>query len=579
MVSLTYSIGVMGWPSIGEPCVALCVVHQFSCLSRSVPNEATPIDNASNNGSGPTTMPAPAFQPSSTVIDRVGSPPIRRLAPLPTSAPTRPAESLRVGPLRVDAVPFESIESSTRSTTRAVPKGIAKNALPVKVVDVPVYLLGEGMKKDRYDWKNRVIIELGDPNYKGAFAQKGPEGKWKAAGLQLHIYDAGENNPPALPKEFHRDLLKEKVVDPTGKMNQAMERASAPAENNRTGSPVLAEQTKPSIHRGENLSGILESLACRKTSSSALPSQRSVCPENTIEYNHARTSQQCNSAQQSAPQFHSSTVSAANGTSVSARQLKQHVPNRKEPASPTSFTPITLLSKGNKAHISRTVAPVRPSRGQHLPEEPCLLSAHPSAPSTYYSPRPLSTKSEPESKPALAPSPGSIPEMVRPQPSSRTTSQSEPTRSLPRIAFDSSFCSGSSATKGLSDLARGFLRGYVRAALPFSLLTSERFFVYLDSTQKERIADGYSEDAIMSWQFNDLPSVGVCPQVGNPQAQGHQITEVPRWVGRNLLLRASQTLLHDILTEHHNCFEQEIGRVVSCAERQTSSNAWKLWRT
>ena len=50
----------------------------------------------------------------------------------------------------------------------------------------------------------------------------------------------------------------------------------------------------------------------------------------------------------------------------------------------------------------------------------------------------------------------------------------------------------------------------------------------------------------MSWQLNDLPSIGVCPQVGNPQAQGHQITEVPRWSERNLLLRTSHALLHDI---------------------------------
>ena len=49
----------------------------------------------------------------------------------------------------------------------------------------------------------------------------------------------------------------------------------------------------------------------------------------------------------------------------------------------------------------------------------------------------------------------------------------------------------------------------------------------------------------MSWQLNDLPSVGVCPQVGNPQAQGHRITEVPRWVERNLR-RTSHALPHDI---------------------------------
>jgi hypothetical protein len=47
---------------------------------------------------------------------------------------------------------------------------------------------------------------------------------------------------------------------------------------------------------------------------------------------------------------------------------------------------------------------------------------------------------------------------------------------------------------------------------------------------------------MMSWQFNDLPSVGTCPQVGNPQAQGHQITEAPRWVGRNLLFCMYHTL-------------------------------------
>ncbi len=91
------------------------------------------------------------------------------------------------------------------------------------------------MKKDRNNWRNRVIIELGNPNCKGAFATtrgKDPEGKWRVAGLELYIYDTGEKNPPALPKETHGEPLKEKDTNPTMNINETTEGASASAENN-----------------------------------------------------------------------------------------------------------------------------------------------------------------------------------------------------------------------------------------------------------------------------------------------------------------------------------------------------------
>lgn len=66
----------------------------------------------------------------------------------------------------------------------------------------------------------------------------------------------------------------------------------------------------------------------------------------------------------------------------------------------------------------------------------------------------------------------------------------------------------------------------------------------------------------MTWQLNDLPSVGVCPQVGNPRAQGHQITEVPRWVERNLLLRTSHTFVRDIFSHLFQADGQKARRPV-----------------
>ena len=493
-------------------------------------------------------MPVPTFHPSiapSPVVSRATSPLIRRLAPLPTSAPTRPVESLLVDPSNLDKVPVETIEPSTRSTTKTLPKGIAKDALPVKVIDVPEYLLGEDMRKDRYDWRNRLIITLGNPNYKGAFAltrEKGPEGKWRIAGLELHIYDAGEKNSPALPKEISLELLKEKGVNSTRSSNQS---TGKPVEDNSADTPIPNEQTKSSTHCGDTLSSVLGSLAHQRSSPSTLVSQPSVCQENTTERNRAPASRERNSAQQLAPQFRSPTVSAAKETSTSAVQSKQHVSNHKEYASPASFATIVPLSNGPEAHLPRTVAPMRPSRSTRLPEEQVLLSAGISAP--------LIIKSEPESQPF----PGSPPEAVLSQPSSRAATQSVPTYSLQRVRFDSSFCSGSNAMESLSEIVRGFLRRYVYTTLPFASLTPQRFFGYLDSTEKAGISDGYSEEAVMSWQLNDLPSVGVCPQVGNPQAQGHQIKEVPRWVARNLLLRTSHTLLHDVLSDHLQSFRTE----------------------
>ena len=516
----------MGRPSIGGPLLPSAQLVIDHDLSRSVPNEATPTNDASN-GSGGTTTPAPALHASvarSPVVDKVTPPPIRRLAPLPTSAPTHPVHTSNL-----DKVPVASTESSTRSSTRILPKGIAKDALPVEVIDVPEYLLGESMKKDRYDWRNRVIIELGNPNYKGVFAptrEKGPEGKWRVAGLELHIYDTGEENPPALPKEIHRGLLKEKVIDPTRNTNQATQETSVPAEINSIDTPIPAEQTKTSIGWGDTLSG---SRAHQRSSLSALAPQRSIDLESTTDHTRER-----NSAHQPAPPFH---AFSSIGASASVVQSKQRSSNRKESQRSSPSIPI--------AHLPRTVAPMRPPRGTLHLEELVLLSADISALSPSHSPVPHIIKSEPEPEPMLVPSSGPLPEMVLPQSPPRTTEQSEPTQSLPGIQFDSSFCSGSNTVESLSDVAKGFLRRYVCAALPFVLLMLQRFFGYLESAEKARISGGYSEAAVMSWQLNSLPSVGVCPQVGNPQAQGHQITEVPRWFERNQLLRTSHTFLHD----------------------------------
>jgi len=517
------------------PSAQLVIDHD---LFRSVPNDGTPPDHVSSNGSGATTLPAPALHPSialGPVVDTTTPPPIRRLAPLPTSAPY-PVDTSNLG-----EVPLESTESSVRSATRSLPKGVAKDAIPVKMLDVPESLLGEAMKKDRHDWRSRVIIGMGNPNYKGAFAttrEKDPEGKWRVAGLELHIYDMGEKNPPALPKETHGELLKEKVTNPARNMNETTEGASAPVENNSVDTAV------PKSGWGDTLSSVFESLAHQRSSSSALASQRPVYLENTTE-----DTLECYFAHQSASPFHDSTTSPAIGASTSVAQPKRRVSNREKSLPSSSFAPIAPLLKSAVAHLPRTVAPmrpVRPVRSTIHPEELVLLSADISSPSTSHLPSPHITQTESESEPILEPSFGSLPETALPQPSRRTNRQTEPSQTLLGMQFDSPFCSGSNAAESLSDIAGGFLRRYVCAALPFVLLTTQRFFGYLESREKAGISSGYSQEAVMSWQLNNLPSVGVCPQVGNPQAQGHQITEVPRWIERNLLLRASHTLLHDI---------------------------------
>ena len=443
----------------------------------------------------------------------------------------------------LDKVPIESTESSIRSTTRVLPKGIAKDALPVKTIDVPEYLLGGSLKKDRDDWRSRAIIELGNPNYKGVFAttrEKDSEGKWRNAGLELHIYDTGEKNPPALPKGLHRELLKEKVINPTRNINQTIEEASASAENNSIDTTIPKVQTKASSGWGDTLSSAFESLPHQKSSSSALVSQWPVYLETPTEH-----IPYCNSAHQPASPFHDSTTFPAIEGSPSVAQSKQRASNRKISIPSSPFTSITPPSQSTKAHLPRTVAPMRPPRSIIHLEEPVLPSADIST-STSHTPPPHIIKTEPEFEPVLAPTSESLSERVLPQSSPQTTKLSEPTQSLLGIHFDSSFCSGSNAVESLSEIARGFLRRYVCAALPFVLLTVQRFFGYLENTETARVSGGYSEEALMSWQLNNLPSIGVCPQVGNPQAQGHQITEVPRWFERNLLLRTSHILLYDI---------------------------------
>lgn len=62
-----------------------------------------------------------------------------------------------------------------------------------------------------------------------------------------------------------------------------------------------------------------------------------------------------------------------------------------------------------------------------------------------------------------------------------------------------------------------------------------RCFDHLQSRKELRKA--YSVDAIMTLQFNDLPTEGTCPRVGNPRRQGHSVVELAeRENGRNLLL-------------------------------------------
>ena len=392
------------------------------------------------------------------------SPPFNRLAPLPVSAPApaRPIESLLFGVSNVDEFPVGSVGPSIRSTTRTLPKGIAKDALPVKVIDVPEFLLGENMKKERYDWKRRVIIELGNPNYKGALApmrEKGPEGKWKVSGLELHIYDAGEN-VPALPKEIHRESLKDNVVHPTENMIQTIEEMSD-AENNPTDTAIPNQRAETTTDRNGTRFSVLESLTRQKTPFLSA-SQRSVSPENTTQHNRVPTSEGRNSAQQWAPQFYSSTTSGTNEVSTSAVQSRKYVSGHKQSASSAPFVTRVPFGTSYQAHQPRTVPPVRPSRTSLLPEEPVLSSAGISAP--------LIIKSEPESDPILLLSSGS-PEAVSPRPLPRTATQSEPSHSLLRIEFDSTFCSGSNAVESLHDIARGFLRRCVCTSLLFASLT------------------------------------------------------------------------------------------------------------
>ncbi|KAG9040948.1 hypothetical protein FS842_002776 [Serendipita sp. 407] len=50
-----------------------------------------------------------------------------------------------------------------------------------------------------------------------------------------------------------------------------------------------------------------------------------------------------------------------------------------------------------------------------------------------------------------------------------------------------------------------------------------------------RLAEAYTSDAVMSLQFSDLPTTGVCPRVGRPERQSHLIMDfASRDHGRNL---------------------------------------------
>ena len=316
------------------------------------------------------------------------------------------------------------------------------------------------MRKDRYDWKKQVIIDLGNPNYKGAFSlmwEKGPEGKWKVSGLELHIYDAGEKSPPARPNGIHRG----NVVDPTRNMSRTIE-GTSDTGNNFTDAPIHNQRTKTPADRNGTLFSVLEP------------------PESMTERNHVPTAQERNSVQQPAPQFYSPATPATNRASISAVQSKKHVSDHKGSVSSTSFVTIAPFGTSPKAHQLRTVAPMRPYRNTLLPEEPVVSSANISAPLI---------KSESESDAILSPPSGS-PEAVSTRLPSGTATQSEPSHSLSHIEFDSSFCSGSNAVESLCEIASGFLRRYVCTAPPFASLTSQRFFGYWDSTEKARISGG-----------------------------------------------------------------------------------------
>ena len=300
------------------------------------------------------------------------------------------------------------------------------------------------MRKDRYKWRDRVIIELGNPNYVSAFAftrEKDHEGKWRAAGLELHIYDTGEEYPPALPKEIYWELLKEKDTNPTRDANQTTEEASAPADNNSI--DITMPKDRPS----------------------ASGSRRPVYQENTMD---------SYSAHQSDPPFYDLTTSPTIDASTSAAQSKQCPFDRKKSRPSSSSAPLALPPRRAEAHLPRTVAPVRPPRSTIHLDEQVLLSADILAPSTSHSPLPHINKTGFEFEPILAPSLDSLPETDLPQASPRTTKQSEPSQSLLGIQFDSPFCSGTNAVESLSEIARDFLRRYVCTALPFVLLTTQK---------------------------------------------------------------------------------------------------------
>lgn len=316
------------------------------------------------------------------------------------------------------------------------------------------------MKKERYDWKRRVIIELGNPNYKGALApmrEKGPGGKWKVSGLELHIYDAGEN-VPALPREIYRESLKDNVAHPTENMIRTIEETSD-AENNSNDTPIHNQRTETTTDR--NGTHFPESLT-RQKSPFLSASQRFVSPENTTQHDRVSASQERNSAQQRAPQFYRSMTSGTNEASTSAVQSRKHVSGHKQSVSSTPFVTRVPFGTSYQAHQPRSVPPVRPSRTSLLPEEPVLSSANISAP--------LIIKSESESDPILVLS-SSSPEAVSPRSLLRTATQSEPSHSHSRIEFDSTFCSGSNAVESLHDIARGFLRRCVCTSLLFASLT------------------------------------------------------------------------------------------------------------
>ena len=112
--------------------------------------------------------------------------------------------------------------------------------------------------------------------------------------------------------------------------------------------------------------------------------------------------------------------------------------------------------------------------------------------------------------------------------------------SLPEMAQSLPINSAFDSADSLSNIATCFLDRYIQQFVipPFYRLSARRYTRCFDQVKsRSRLSGAYTEDALMSIQFNDLPSEGTCPRVGQPKKQSHAIVDfADREVGRNLLL-------------------------------------------